>query len=70
MGPFSPSVAWLIRSFHSLTVPLIAASLSHSCDGFLMIVFAKGKTQSGSKHDHKGVLNKHIGKVLSSAKAD
>jgi hypothetical protein len=35
-----------------------------------MIVFAKGKTQSGSKHDHKGVLNKHIGKVLSSAKAD
>jgi hypothetical protein len=34
-----------------------------------MSVFAKGKAQSGSKHNHKGVLNKHIGKVLSSAKA-
>jgi hypothetical protein len=35
-----------------------------------MFVFSKGKTQSGSKYDHKGVFNKHIGEVLSSAKAD
>jgi len=69
MGSFSPSVAWLIRSFHSLTVPLLAASLSHSNNGFSMFVLAEGNPQSGSEHDHKGVFNKHIGEVLSSVKA-
>jgi hypothetical protein len=33
-----------------------------------MFVLANGKSQSGNKHDLKGVFNKHIGEVLSSAK--
>ena len=68
MGPFPPSVAWLVRSFHCFTVPLRAAFLSHSYDGFQIFVPAKGKAQSGFKCEHKGAFYKHIDKNLSSAK--
>jgi len=33
-----------------------------------MSAFAKGNAQSGCKYDHKGVFNKHIDEILSSAK--
>jgi hypothetical protein len=33
-----------------------------------MSAFAMKDTQSGRKYDHKGVSNKHIEEVLSSAK--
>ena len=33
-----------------------------------MSAFAKGNAQSGRKYDHKGVFNKHIDEILSSAK--
>jgi hypothetical protein len=33
-----------------------------------MSAFAMENTQSGCKYDHKGVFNKHIEEVLSSAK--
>jgi len=42
--------------------------LSHSDDGCHMFAFVKVNGQSGRKYDHKGVFNKHIDEVLSSAK--
>ena len=42
--------------------------LSHSDDGCHMFAFVKGNGQSGRKYDHKGVFNKHIDELLSSAK--
>jgi hypothetical protein len=41
MGPFSPSVAWLIRTFHFVTILSIAAFLSYTIEDFQFL--AKGK---------------------------
>jgi hypothetical protein len=68
MGPFPPGVAWLIRSFHALTIPLWPLVLSHSDDGCRMFALVKGNGQSGREYDRKGVFNKHIDELLSSAK--
>ncbi len=56
MGPFPLCVAWLIRAFHSLTVPLSGAWLSHSSDGVKCSVSQREKFRAGVNMTIKAFL--------------
>ena len=56
MGPFPLGIAWLIRAFHFLTVPLRGACLSHSSDGVKCSVSQRKKFRVGANMNIKAFL--------------